>query len=405
MSGRTPWLPISEASPFPISNLPYGAFSVGGPASPRSLGVAVGDFVLDLGAAARAKGSPFVELVTGPVLNPLMAAGRESWAEVRDSVTEWLVEPRHRESIEPHLVPSDQVTMHLPFDLADYVDFYSSEHHAANAAAILRPGADPLPPQWRHMPIGYHGRAGTVAVSGSPVKRPSGQVRLERAPGSEFRPTRALDFEVEVGFVVGLGSRPGEPVPVASFDDHVFGVVIVNDWSARDIQAWEYVPLGPFLGKSFLTTISPWIVPLAALEAARIASPPRLTPLLPHLDDRGSRCGLDIRLEVSLNGEVISRPPFSAMYWTAAQQVAHMTSNGAFLRCGDLFASGTVSGPEPDQVGSLLELSWGGTRPFSTADGVTHTYLDDGDEVVISAHAPAIGGGTLGLGEVRGRVE
>ena len=399
------WVPVPDGSPFPPSNLPFGSFSIAPDDSLRALGVAIGDFVLDLGGAARAFGSPFADLVAGPVLNPLMAAGPRVWNEVRESVTQWIGDPIHRDSITPHLVPLDAVTLHLPFVVADYVDFYSSEHHAANAGRIFRPGTDPLPPHWKDLPMGYHGRAGTVVVSGTPVKRPAGQVRGQQdATVPDFRLSQALDIEAELGFVVGVPSQLGRPVPASSFDDHVFGVVMVNDWSARDIQAWEYVPLGPFLGKSFLTSVSPWVVPMAALEAARIPAPRRGTPLLPHLDDTGLNSGLDIALEIALNGQVISRPPFSTMYWTAAQQLAHMTSNGATLRTGDLYASGTVSGPDGDQVGSLLELSWGGSREFVTADGLAHTYLADGDEVSITAFAPAVGGGTLGFGGVRGRV-
>lgn len=402
--GRASWVPVPRDSAFPLSNLPFGSFSTGDPR--RDLGVAIGDFVLDLGAAARTTGSGFAELVGGPVLNPLMEAGPGAWNELRETVTDWLVDPDHRERIEPHLVPRERVTLHLPFDVGDYVDFYSSEHHAANAGRILRPGTDPLPPQWKHLPIGYHGRAGTVAVSGTPVRRPFGQVRGHQGTdGPDFRQSQTLDIEAEVGFVIGVPSRLGNPVPVSAFDDHVFGVVILNDWSARDIQAWEYVPLGPFLGKSFLTSVSPWVVPLAALKAARIPPPARDSKPLHHLDDTGLNPGLDITLEVMLNGQVISRPPFSAMYWTAAQQLAHLTSNGASLRAGDLYGSGTVSGPTHDQVGSLLELSWGGSKPFVTPDGVEHTYLADGDEVCISGYAPAVGGGTLGFGDVRGRVE
>ena len=401
---RATWVPVPRDSPFPLSNLPFGSFSSGD--SRPSLGVAIGEVVLDLGASARGIGAGFAELVSGPVLNPLMEAGPSAWSEVRETVTDWLADPRHRERIEPHLVPREGVTLHLPFEIGDYVDFYSSEHHAANAGRILRPGTDPLPPQWKHLPIGYHGRAGTVVVSGTPVRRPFGQVRGHQGTGGpDFRQSQALDIEAEVGFVVGVPSRLGTPVPVSAFDDHVFGVVILNDWSARDIQAWEYVPLGPFLGKSFLTSVSPWVVPLAALEAARIPPPARSSNPLPYLDDTRLRSGLDITLEVALNGQVISRPPFSAMYWTAAQQLAHLTSNGASLRTGDLYGSGTVSGPRPDQFGSLLELSWGGSKPFVTPDGVEHTYLADGDEVRICGYAPAVGGGTLGFGDVLGRIE
>jgi fumarylacetoacetase len=290
--------------------------------------------------------------------------------------------------------------MHLPFTVADYVDFYSSRHHAENIGRMFRPGTPPLTPNWEHLPIGYHGRAGTVAVSGADVVRPNGQRLDDGTP--TFGPSRRLDIEVEVGFVVGVPADG--PVPVGAFADHVFGVCLVNDWSARDLQAWEYVPLGPFLGKSFRTSVSPWVVPLAALEAARVDPPVRETAVLPYLDDAGLRWGLDLTLEVRLNGELVSRPPFALMHWTPAQQLAHLTVNGATLRTGDLFASGTVSGPERDQRGSLIELSWGGAEPITLADGSTRTFLEDGDTVTITATAPGTAGGRIGFGEVTGTV-
>jgi fumarylacetoacetase len=288
--------------------------------------------------------------------------------------------------------------------VADYVDFYASEQHATNLGKMFRPGSDPLTPNWKHLPIGYHGRAGTVIVSGSPVVRPCGQ---RRTPQGEtvFGPSTRLDIEAELGVVVGTPSVRGRPVPLADFDRHVFGACIVNDWSARDIQAWEYVPLGPFLGKSFATSISPWIVPLPALAHARTAPPAREPRPLPYLDDTDAEpWGLDVELEVRLNGHPVSRPPFAGMYWTAAQQLAHMTVNGASLRTGDLFASGTVSGPEPGQRGSFIELSWNGTSPITLPDGSTRTFLGDGDEVVVAGSARGPDGTRIGLGEVRGRV-
>jgi fumarylacetoacetase len=307
--------------------------------------------------------------------------------------------------VRPHLLPRDEVTLHLPFEVADYVDFYSSEQHAANIGRLLRPGRDPLTPNWRHLPIGYHGRAGTVVPSGTPVVRPAGQRKEAADPEPGFGPSRRLDFEAEVGFVVGVPSRLGRPVPLRDFRDHVFGVCLVNDWSARDVQAWEYVPLGPFLGKSFATSVSPWVVPLAALEAARIAPPPRRPAPLPYLDDATDPWGLDLTLEIRLNGHVVSRPPFAAMYWTPAQQLAHLTAGGAAVRTGDLYASGTVSGPGPGEWGSLMELSRGGAEPIELPDGTRRAFLEDGDEVTISATAPGPGGVRLGFGEVTGRIE
>jgi fumarylacetoacetase len=401
-----PWFHLPEDSQFSLSNLPYGVFSPldDPPPARRRIGVAVGDFVLDLGGAAAATGSDLASLLGRPTLNVLMSAGPPIWARLRRTMTRWLTDRACQPLLEPHLHEMAGVTMKLPFDLGDYVDFYASEHHAVNAGQIMRPGTEPLVAAWRYLPCAYHGRSGTVVVSGTPVVRPSGQRKQAPDEPPTFGPSRRLDIEAEVGFVVGVPSVIGQPVPIGAFANHVFGVCLLNDWSARDIQAWEYVPLGPFLGKSFQTSVSPWIVPLAALEAARVAPPPRRPPPLPYLSDEEDPWGLDIQLEVRLNGHLISRPPFATMYWTAAQQLAHMTSNGASLRTGDLYGSGTVSGPEPHQRGSLMELSWGASQPFSTPDGRAHTYLEDGDEVVITASAPSGGGGRIGFGEVRGRV-
>jgi fumarylacetoacetase len=367
---------------------PYGAFTFDN--GTARIGVRVGDQVLDLTAAAATHHRSYADLVAGPTLNPLMAAGPQTWAQVRTDAREWA-------RSEPLIALTD-VTLHLPFEVADYVDFYSSEHHAANVGRIFRPGSDPLPSNWKHLPIGYHGRAGTVVVSGTGVVRPRGQRKAPDDPAPTFGPTRRLDIEAEVGFVVGVPAT--KPVPLNEFDRHVFGVVLLNDWSARDIQAWEYVPLGPFLGKSFATSVSAWVVPLSALDAARVPPPRRTAPLLPYLDDTGAPpWGLDLALEVELNGALISRPPFASMYWTPAQQLAHMTVNGATLRTGDLFASGTVSGPAQNEVGSLLELSWGGRDEIATGAG-KRTFLEDGDEVVLRATAS----NGVRLGEVTGRI-
>ncbi|MBW1602566.1 fumarylacetoacetase [Streptomyces sp. JJ66] len=382
-------------------NLPYGVFSTADAPGHRRIGVRYGGTVVDLGAAATALGSPHADLLTAPTLNPLLAAGRAVWTAVRADLRGWLAE-REAELLR---VPLADVTLHLPFEVADYVDFYASEHHATNVGRMFRPDGEPLTPNWKHLPIGYHGRAGTVVVSGTPVRRPHGQRRTPDGP--VFGPSQRLDIEAEVGFVVGTPSTLGEPVPQSAFREHVFGVCLLNDWSARDIQAWEYVPLGPFLGKSFATSVSAWITPLEALDAARVAPPERTHPLLDYLaDDAGSAgepAGFDLRISVTLNGTTIAEPPFSAMYWTAAQQLAHLTVNGASLRTGDLFASGTVSGPEPHQRGCLLELTWSGENPLRLQDG-ERTFLEDGDEVVLTAWAPGPDGARIGLGEVAGKV-
>ncbi len=393
----TSWAPTTPE--YGIDNLPYGVFS-SADSSPR-VGVRVGDHVLDVAPLAQGR---FDDVLGGPTLDGLLALGRDGWGEVRSWVTELLSDGVHADLAAPRLLPLSEVQMHQPFSVADYVDFYSSEHHASNVGRMFRPDAAPLLPNWKHLPVGYHGRAGTVVVSGTDVVRPAGQRKAADEPAPTFGPSRRLDIEAEVGFVVGTGSRLGTPVPASAFADHVFGVVLVNDWSARDIQAWEYVPLGPFLAKSFATSMSAWVTPLAALEPARVAPPERTHPLQPYLlDDPAEPWGLDLTLEVEWNDTIVSRPPFSTMYWTAAQQLAHLTINGASVRTGDLFASGTVSGPDRDQRGSFLELSWGGAEPVRLRDGSLRTFLEDGDTVTLRATARG-GEGRISLGDVTGRI-
>ncbi|MEO3768508.1 fumarylacetoacetate hydrolase family protein [Streptomyces sp. B5E4] len=398
MSEHSP-LDVPEGDPFGPHNLPYGVFSTPAGTNPR-VGVRYGASVLDTAAVATALGSPYTALLAAPTLAPLMAAGRPVWQAVRAEVTAWLTDPAHRAAVEPHLHELDRVALHMPFEVGDYVDFYSSEHHAANVGRIFRPGEEPLTPNWKHLPIGYHGRSGTIIPAGTPVVRPAGQRKRaadDPVPGPAFGPSIRLDIEAEVGFVIGVPSRMGTPVPRTAFRDHVFGVCLVNDWSARDVQLWEQRPLGPHQAKSFATSIDTWITPLDALEAARVAPPERTHPLLPYLDDTGADApddGYDLRLEVRINGERVSRPPFAAMYWTAAQQLAHMTVNGASVRTGDLYASGTVSGPEPDQVGSLLELTKG-----------KGPWLEDGDTVAIDGWAPGPNGVRIALGGVVAQVK
>ena len=397
----TSWFDAPEGSPFPATNLPYGVFSAGDE-EPR-VGVALGDHVLDLAPLAAAEGLDGGHVFEAPTLNPFLALGRPAWSAVRSWLTELLSDEPFRELVESHLVPQSAVALHLPFEVADYVDFYSSQHHAENVGRIFRPDGDPLTPNWRHLPIGYHGRSGTVVVSGTEIVRPCGQRRPPGADGPTYGPSTRLDIEAEVGFVVGVPSELGSPVGTGAFADHVFGLCLVNDWSARDIQAWEYVPLGPFLGKSFATSVSPWVVPLEALAAARVPGPEQSPEVLPYLRTEAS-WGLDLTLEVSWNGTVVSRPPFAQMYWTPDQQLAHLTVNGASLRTGDLYASGTVSGPARDQRGSFLELSWNGQEPVMLADGAQRTFLEDGDEVSITAWAPGVDGTPIGFGSVTGRV-
>jgi len=396
----TTWVEGAAGSLHDTDNLPYGVFSHGD--EPPRVGARIGDFVVDLAPVAANEMLGVAHVFEAETLNPFMALGPDTWSSVRAWLSALLTEEAERPLVEANLVPVDEVRMHLPFEVADYVDFYCSLDHASNVGRIFRPDEEPLKPNWRHLPVGYHGRAGTVVVSGSGVRRPCGQ----RKPAGEelpvFGESRRLDIEAELGFVVGAPSLHGERVPVEDFERHVFGVLPLNDWSARDIQAWEYVPLGPFLGKSFATSVSAWVTPLEALSAARVDLPGQDPAPLDYLK-AGPGAGLDIDLEVLLNGETVSRPPYASMYWSPAQMLAHLTVNGASLRTGDLYGSGTVSGPERHQRGSFLELSWGGQEPF-TAGGRERTFLEDGDTVTLRATAPGAHGGRIALGEVTGTI-
>lgn len=361
---------------FGITNLPYGVYSIGG--SDRRVATRLGDHVVDL--ATLLDSEEFAQ----PTLNPLMAQGKVRWDEVRDAMVTALARGVPADGV----FPLDAVTLHMPFEVADYVDFYASENHASNLGRLFRPDSpDPLTPNWKHLPISYTGRASSIVVSGSEIIRPCGQRLVEGVP--EFGPSLRLDIEAELGFIVGVGNQRGKPIEAEDVEQHIFGVVLFNDWSARDIQAWEYAPLGPHLGKSFASTISPWVLPLSALRAAKVPAPvqdPRPQAYL----SMDKPWGLNIDFEVEWNGEIVSRPPYSSMYWSPAQMLAHLTANGAPTRTGDLFASGTISGPELDEVGSLIELGKG--------------FLEDGDEVVLRATAPGINGTRVGFGEARGRI-
>ena len=382
---------IPVRSAFGLDNLPYGVFELPG-AAPR-VGTRVGNSVLDLAMLLDD------ETFAAPALNTFMAQGRARWTRVREQVSA-IVAAGAVPVTAVH--PVADVALRLPFEVSDYVDFYASEHHAANLGRLFRPDAPPLMPNWKHLPVGYHGRAGTVVVSGTDIVRPCGQRKAPGDAAPTFGPSLRLDIEAELGFVVGTGSPLGSPIPVDDFAGHVFGAVLVNDWSARDIQSWEYVPLGPHLGKSFATSVSPWVVPLPALEAARVRLPGQDPEPLPYLRET-SPWGLDVDLVVTWNGEEVSRPPYREMYWSPAQMLAHMTVNGASSRTGDLFASGTISGPARDQRGAFIELTWGGAEPV-TVKGEPRTFLADGDEVVISATAPGAAGGRIGFGEVSGTI-
>jgi fumarylacetoacetase len=406
------WIDVAPDSDFPIENLPYGAFERAGA---THLGVAIGNSILDLHAAAAAglfAGVCRADVLQAPVLNPLLTESRAIWQAVRERISRLLSvdgDPALRMDPETFLVLQASSHMVMPLDIGDYVDFYSSLEHATNMGKMLRPDGEPLLPNWRWLPVGYHGRAGTIVVDGTPIARPRGQRKAPNDSAPTFGPTQSLDIELEVGFVTGSANRLGVPIPIDKVRDHLFGLVLVNDWSARDIQAWEYQPLGPFLGKSFATTISPWIVTFDALEPFRVAGPVQEPPPLGYLHSREA-WSFDITLDVLVKTarmqepQRIARSNFKNLYWNVAQQLAHATSNGAVARPGDLFASGTISGVDAESYGSLMELTWRGTKPLRLASGETRGFLQDGDEVTLHGFCEAKGARRIGFGTARGLV-
>jgi fumarylacetoacetase len=396
--GDTSWVRDAAGSGFDVDHLPFGVFAdTSRSHAPARVGVRIGNDVLDVGAVTQ-----HAQLFGAGTLEPFLAAGPRAWSGVRAELTALLTDPDAAPPVRPHLYPLADVHLLRPITVGDYVDFYASEHHASALGRMFRPGSEPLLPNWKHLPVGYHGRAGTVVVSGTPIRRPSGQSKPPDADSPVFGPSRKLDIEAELGFVVGVGSVQGEPIAVTDFASHVFGVCLVNDWSARDIQPWEYVPLGPFVAKSFATSMSAWITPLAALAAARVEPPPRTHRLLPYLADQDP-WGLDLTLQIDWNGMDVGHPPARELYWTGAQMLAQLTVGGASVRPGDLYASGTISGPEPGTAGSFIELTSNGSEPASLADGSSRTFLADGDTVTITGTAPSATG-FLTLGEVTGTV-
>ncbi len=414
---RTSWVEVPDGSDFPIQNLPYGVFRCGG--SPPRVGVAIGTQILDLAALESAgmfRGTPVdgKRLFERSSLNGFLALGPAAWGATRRRIAELLdvrsPELQGNERLRNSaLVRQRDATLMLPVEIGDYTDFYSSREHATNVGVMFRGRENALMPNWLHLPVGYHGRASSVVVSGTDVRRPRGQTMPDGAPAPVFGPTKQLDFELEVGFFTGPGNRLGEPIPLQHAHEHIFGFVLVNDWSARDIQKWEYQPLGPFLAKNFATSISPWVVTLDALQPFRVPGPVQEDPApLPYLRET-EPWSFDVGLEVFLksarmNERVrIAKTNFSCMYWDVRQQLAHHTITGCNLRPGDLLASGTISGPEKDSRGSLLELTWRGTEPIALPGGETRSFLDDGDELVITGRAER-GGLRIGFGEVTGTV-
>ncbi len=404
------WVPVAAESHFPIQNLPYGVFRR--PGERARVGVAIGDQVLDL-SALQDRILPRRPVFDRDLLNDFLALGRAAWSEARVAISRLLRadEPSLRDDAalqKRALIPMADAELLLPVQIGDYTDFYSSREHATNVGAMLRGPENALMPNWLHLPVAYHSRASSVVVSGTDVRRPRGQYKPADVATPLFGPSRSLDFELEMGYFIGPGNPLGQPIPIGQIWDHVFGMVLVNDWSARDIQAWEYQPLGPFLAKNFATTISPWVVPLEALEPFRTAGPIQEPQPLAYLRSAGD-CAYDIRLEVTLQSERMDRPQticvsnFKYLYWNLCQQVAHHTVNGCNLRTGDLLASGTISGPTPDSYGSLLELTRRGSQPIQLADGDKRGFLQDGDRVTLIGWCQGPGY-RIGFGEATGKI-
>ena len=413
----TSWIESAQGSDFPIQNLPLGIFSVG--ERRRHAGVAIGDYVLDLRAIEHLLDEDWREDLSQPVLNSWLARGLGSQRALRERLAELLSDERYRDDIEAELIGQTEVRMHLPCVIGDYTDFYVGIHHATNVGKQFRPD-NPLLPNYKYVPIGYHGRASSVRVSGEPVIRPNGQRKPPDADAPEYGPSRRLDYELELGIWIGEGNELGSPIPIAEAAEHIAGYCVLNDWSARDLQAWEYQPLGPFLAKNFLTSVSAWVVSPDALASFRKAMPPRPQgepQPLPYLDDPRDRetGGLEIQLEATLTTEEMRRRGIAphvlshgsadaAMYWSAAQIVAHHSSNGCNLQPGDLIGTGTLSTESATGLGSLLEISRGGKQPLQLESGETRSFLEDGDEVTLRAWCEREGAPRIGFGECVGRV-
>ncbi|KYO21098.1 fumarylacetoacetase [Alligator mississippiensis] len=410
------FIQVEQNSDFPLQNLPYGVFSTRDKPRHR-IGVAIGDQILDLSAVKHLFTGPVLSkhhnVFDQPTLNDFMGLGCEAWKEARAFLQKLLSarEPVLRDDSELRkraFVPQASAIMHLPAEIGDYTDFYSSLHHAMNVGIMFRGKENALNPNWLHLPVGYHGRASSVVVSGTPIHRPLGQTRPDDAKPPVFGACKRLDLELEMAFFVGPGNKLGEPIPIAKADDHIFGVVLMNDWSARDIQKWEYVPLGPFLSKSFGTTISPWVVTMEALMPFVLPNPIQDPKPLPYLCDEEPYT-FDINLFVAIKGEGMSKPRticksnFKHMYWTMKQQLAHHSCNGCNLKPGDLLASGTISGPDPESFGSMLELSWNGTKEIDLGNGQSRKFLQDGDEVVVTGYCQG-NGYRVGFGQCSGKV-
>jgi fumarylacetoacetase len=410
MTLMTSWVESANSADtdFPLNNLPYGVFTTN--RLEARCGVAIGDQILDM-AALEEEG--LITLAEEPVFdvpywNDVMDLGPAAWASLRARLVELLsADAPDQAAVAPHLVPMDEARLHMPMMVSEYTDFYAGKHHATNVGTMFRGAENALPPNWLHIPIGYNGRASTVVVSGTEITRPNGQLKAPDADAPHFGPCQRLDIELEMGAIVGTSTEMGQPVSIDEADEMIFGYVLLNDWSARDIQAWEYQPLGPFQAKAFATSISPWIVTRDALEPFRTSTPEREKDLLPYL--RETKPGLyDIDLSVLLQpegggAEEIARTNYSEMYYSAAQQLTHHASSGCAMNAGDLLGSGTISGPEKSQRGSLLELSWGGKEPITLADGSSRSFVEDGDTLTLTGHAQG-DGFRVGFGSCTGKI-
>ena len=409
---KTSWVSHAEHTDFSIYNLPFGIFSTDTNPHPRA-GIAIGDQVVSLTALARTgllnDTLSDHTVFNRPVLNDFIALGKPVTNAVRLRVQELL--ETGNEELKPHtdevLVPMNRVRMHLPLHIGDYTDFYSSEEHATNVGTMFRGKDNALMPNWKHLPVAYHGRSSSIVVSGTDIRRPKGQTKGPDDERPAYGPSKAMDFELEMGFIVGRNSEMGEPIPTDRAEEYIFGFFLFNDWSARDIQRWEYVPLGPFLGKNFASAVSPWIVTLEALEPFRVAGPEQEPAVLPYLEYTGNKA-FDIQLEVQLQpeggkAESICHSNFKYLYWNIAQQLAHHTVNGCNVRVGDVMASGTISGKDPGSYGSMLELTWAGKNPLKLSDGSERKYLQDTDTVIMKGYAEA-NGMRVGFGEVTNKL-
>ncbi|MCX6198385.1 MAG: fumarylacetoacetase [Bacteroidetes bacterium] len=408
------WVEVKPGSDFPIQNLPFGIFRTA--ETNARAGVAIGEYILDLAEIASA-GLFNLSLeqkvsFSHPMLNPFIDMGKSTTNAVRARISDLLNSENSelRDNAELRakaLIKQSDAEMQKPLWILNYTDFYSSKEHATNVGIMFRDPANALLPNWKHLPVGYHGRASSIVVSGTPIHRPKGQTKADDAPMPSFGPSELLDFELEMGFITGKRTKLGTSISTAEAEDYIFGMVLFNDWSARDIQKWEYVPLGPFLAKNFGSTMSPWIVTMEALEPFRIESPTQEPEVLPYLKFEGKK-NFDINLEVEIipengKGKTVSKSNFKYMYWNMAQQLAHHTSNGCNIQVGDLYASGTISGPTPDSYGSMLEISWQGKNPITMPDGTERKFILDNDTVVMKGYCEK-DGVRIGFGECSGKI-